>query len=113
VAFSPDGRRFASGAFDRTIAVWDAETGRRLLELTGHQNSVWSVAYSPDGRRLASAAWDRTVAVWDADTGQRLATLALDGRMMSAAWHADGRSLAAGDMGGNVYYLEYREPRGG
>jgi WD40 repeat protein len=110
VAYSPDGRRIASAAEDRTVAVLDAETGGRLHQLTGHRDGVWSVAYSPDGRRIASAAEDRTVAVWDAETGERLATLALDGTIARVAWHPDGRSLAAGDAGGDVYRLEYRGP---
>jgi hypothetical protein len=50
------------------------------------------------------------VAVWDAETGRRLAALALDGAIVSVAWHPDGRCLAAGDAGGNIYLLEYREP---
>ena len=40
VAYSPDGRRLASGSYDQTVAVWDAETGQRLRELTGHQGGV-------------------------------------------------------------------------
>ena len=57
------------------MAVWDADSGTRLLELTGHQGGVRSVACSPDGRRLVSGAEDGTVAVWDADSGARLRVL--------------------------------------
>ena len=37
MAVSPDGRRVVSGSDDRTVAVWDLETGTRLHGLTGHQ----------------------------------------------------------------------------
>ena len=52
LAFSPDGRRVATGGADRTARIWDAETGRELHRLTGHASDVWFVAFSPDGRRL-------------------------------------------------------------
>jgi WD40 repeat protein len=109
VAFSPDGRRIASGAGGDTVAVWDTQSGERQLELTGHQGWVSSVAFSPDGRRIASASHDQTVLMWDAETGEGLATLALDGELRSVAWHPDSRFLVAGDKGGNVYLLDYRE----
>ena len=90
--------------------MWDAETGERLRELTGHRGRVWSVDFSPDGRRIASGSDDWTVAVWDAQTGERVTILALDGEIASVAWHPHGRALAAGDNGGDVYLLECREP---
>jgi WD40 repeat protein len=110
VAVSPDGRRVVSGSDDSTVAIWDLETGTQIHRLTGHRDQVNSVAVSPDGRRIVSGAYDQTVAVWDIDSGQRLATVALDGMIPSVTWVRDGRFVLAGDTGGNLYRLEYREP---
>jgi WD40 repeat protein len=65
VAFSPDGRRLASGSIDQTVKVWDAASGKELLTFRGHSREVNSVAFSPDGRRLAGI-FDQTIKVWDA-----------------------------------------------
>ena len=65
VAFSPDGTTLASsgGYYDRTVRLWDAETGQHLQTLTGHTYGVEGVAFSPDGTTLASS--DGTVLLWD------------------------------------------------
>ncbi len=36
----------------KTVAVWDADTGKELLKLRSHSDLVKSVAWSPDGKRL-------------------------------------------------------------
>jgi hypothetical protein len=72
VACSPDGKRLASGSEDRTVRVWDARTGRPLLTLTGHTNSIWRVSFSANGKWVYGRDRLGTVLAWDAATGRRL-----------------------------------------
>ena len=51
VAMSPDGRRIVSGSRDRTVAVWDLESGQRLASLT-LDGPIPSVTWHPDGRSI-------------------------------------------------------------
>jgi WD40 repeat protein/serine/threonine protein kinase len=105
VAYSPDGKRLASGSGDTTVKVWDAQTGQELLTLRGHTLAVSSVAYSPDGKRLASATRHFSVTsdevkVWDAQTGQELLTL--KGGSNSVVFSPDGKRLASASTGNRV-----------
>jgi WD40 repeat protein len=47
--------------------VWDAESGRALAALTGHQGSVKTAAFSPDGKRVVTASNDQTARVYIVD----------------------------------------------
>jgi WD40 repeat protein/serine/threonine protein kinase/tetratricopeptide (TPR) repeat protein len=66
IAFSPDGRRIATGSSDRSVKLWDTATGRDVFTLRGHANTVVAVVFSPDGYRIVSGAYDETARVWDA-----------------------------------------------
>ena len=65
VSFSPDGKQIVSASGDKTLKVWDAQTGKETLTLEGHSDVVGSVRFSPDGKRIVSGSGDKTVRIWD------------------------------------------------
>ena len=70
VKFSPDGKKILTASFDNTAKLWDAATGKLLLDLKGHTSAVSSATFSPDGKKIITTSWDSTFRVWDAVTGQ-------------------------------------------
>ena len=72
VAFSSDGTRIASGSSDRSVTIWEVETGTLLLTLQGHTGGVTSVAFNSKGDKIVSGGEDETVKVWDAKSGEEL-----------------------------------------
>ena len=97
VAVSPDGRHIVSGSDDKTLRVWELETGRCLHTLQGHTESVNSVAVSPGGRHIVSGSDDKTLRVWELETGRRLNTLQVHtSSVKSVAVSPDGRYIVSG-----------------
>src|SRR5262249_11949536 len=95
-------------ALDKTVKVWDVQTGRELLTLKGHAAPVVSVALSPGSTRLASSSSRPNeisavrdpgepgeVKVWDAQTGEELLTLKGHSRFVnSVTFSPGGKRLA-------------------
>jgi hypothetical protein len=51
---------------DRTVRIWNAESGAEIIIAGAHVGGVEGVSWSPDGRRVSSASRDGTCRIWDA-----------------------------------------------
>ena len=95
IALSSDGSRIVSGSWDDSVRVFDANSGKNLLTLFGHEGIVEAVGFSPDGSRIVSGSWDNTARIWDAHSGELLLTLEghTGGRVTSVAFSPDGNRI--------------------
>ncbi len=91
---SRDGKTAISGARDKTIRVWEVETGKLLRTLNGHTEQVYQVMLSPDEKHLLSASYDKSVRIWDFGSGKELKKYEghRDG-VQGACYAPDGRSI--------------------
>jgi len=81
IAFSPDGKRFASTSDDGTIILRDVTTGKILNQFSNPSKMITHVFFTPDGEKIISntdvlpGTGDGNVSVWDIVTGKKLLNL--------------------------------------
>jgi WD40 repeat protein len=97
VKFNSNGELFASGNQDGTIYFWDSSTGENLRCIQAHSLWIWAIAFSPDDKLLASGSADTTIKIWDVETGECLLNLSNPNKVLSVAFHPNGRLIAGGD----------------
>ena len=100
LAFSPDNRFAASASNDKTVRIWNLETGTEVQQLN-HPDPVLSIVYSPDGKYLLTGTTANLISEggfgyqWDVTTGNKLRTFPNHKKGIPAvAWSADGKLLA-------------------
>jgi WD40 repeat protein len=59
VVFSPDGSHIASGSKDKSVIIWDAQTGKRMSVLSGHESGVFGLAFGMRDMLVSSEAHGR------------------------------------------------------
>lgn len=64
ISVSNDGKYFATEGADKTVKIWDTETGAIIKNFEGHSRPVQSSSFSQDGNYLVSSGDDSKVLLW-------------------------------------------------
>ncbi len=118
VAISPDNKLIVSGSADKSLCVWNANTGYRLHQFTGqslwstagHGDRITGLAFHPNNRTVVSASEDGTVRAWGMNRYQQLATLAeLDWGATAIALSASGDYIASASGNGVMMLWDWAQ----
>lgn len=82
-----------TGSRDKTVRIWDLQTGQCIKVLSGHDNWVRALVFHPTGKFLMSASDDKTIRIWDLTTGRCTKTIEAHSHFITCmAW---GRTTIA------------------
>lgn len=105
--FSPDEKIFAAGGADKTVRLWNVESGTEIRVLQNGEQ-VASLCFSPDGKYLVVGGGnpdipvtehETTIKIWDLQNGRDVQTLqGHAGIITSLNFNSDGTLLASGGM---------------
>ncbi|MCJ1406424.1 general transcription repressor [Ptychographa xylographoides] len=112
--FARNGKHIASGSGDRSVRVWDIDSGREILNLQ-IEDGVTTVAMSPDGTYVAAGSLDKSVRVWNTRDGYLHERLdGVDGHkdsVYSVAFAPNGRELVSGSLDKTIKMWEIGDHR--
>ncbi|CAO1305157.1 unnamed protein product [Diamesa tonsa] len=98
LAYSKDGKKFASGSADKTVRVWTQKL-EGLLKFS-HNDGIQCLAFNPVTHQLASCAVS-DFAFW-ATEQKSVQKYKISSRINSCSWTNDGQYIAFGQANGTV-----------
>lgn len=103
MALSPDDQLLAIDTGNNDIQIWHIETEELVVELTEHENRIYSLAFSPTGKYLISGGWKDEIYVWDVALWEKQHQLTEHtGSVEAIAFHPDGNKFVTSSRDGTA-----------
>jgi WD40 repeat protein len=101
---SIDNRFFLSGSNDRTIKLWDSNSGEVLQTFSGHSSSISDLVINEE--LIASASFDKTVKIWNRKTNELAHTFTAHGSGVTSVALLPNNQMVSGTRKGKVYFWD-------
>lgn len=120
IAFNDDGTQLFTGGIEEDIKCYDIRTGKVVMVLPSHTDSVTGLSLSPDGSFLLSNGMDQVVKGWDVRpyvaTSRHVRqfdglTHDFQKNMLRCSWSPDGTRISAGSSDSYVYVWDWQTSR--
>ena len=104
ITWDRSGTLLATGSVDRSVIIWNSETGGQLARLLGHSQGVNQAVWSPlgeggvavNGQYLATCSFDRTIRIWSTRDWNCIVEIqAHQNDIPDIAWSPNGNLLAS------------------
>jgi WD40 repeat protein len=99
VSLSPDGKQFAAGLEDGSVALFETDGGKESKTFKAHDAAVYDVEFSPDGATLATCSTDKLAKLWDWKAEMPAEKAKLEGHgdaVWAVAWSKEGQLATCG-----------------
>ncbi|KIJ11906.1 hypothetical protein PAXINDRAFT_45203, partial [Paxillus involutus ATCC 200175] len=113
IAYLPGEKQVVTLSRDRTIRVWDAESGEQEGTSMEHDVAGWiqGFAVTRDGKKVLSGCQENGMGVWDVETHELIEEWENNtgGDMWCIAMSPDDQLAASGDNSGEIVIREINE----
>jgi len=107
IAFSHDGRYFASTHGDHSVKVFEWPSGKQIATLEKHRRTPWTVKFHPFKRHiLASGCIGNECCVWDLRHGSCIRSQKFPASISCLSFHPNGELIAV-SSGSCVFLWRY------
>ncbi|KAJ5609540.1 hypothetical protein N7528_010107 [Penicillium herquei] len=109
VKWSEDGKQIATCSEDKSLRIWNPDSGACISHLVGHEDTVVNCSWSSDGKLISSSSSDGARLVWKAAgkyVGECISTSQTLGHLFrtTSYWASNGSIASNGAVGFNIWH---------